>query len=98
MWSSMSDSDQVEAFQQLQSEEKHMRKDNTLTTHAQHLQGASVSHTTSLLGLMGQLHEAYNESQTELKERILTLQAQGSTPEQINAQLRHEYLNSVKGQ
>ena len=42
MWSSLSESDQLEAFNQLQMEEKRMRKDNLLSSNVNQLQGSEV--------------------------------------------------------
>ena len=43
MWSSLSESDQLEAFNQLQKEEKRMRKDSLLNSNVNQLQGSKVS-------------------------------------------------------
>ena len=43
MWSSLSESDQLEAFNQLQMEEKRLRKDGILNNNVHQLLGYKVS-------------------------------------------------------
>ena len=93
----MSEGEQIEAFQQLQMEEKLARRAGSLTTKAKHLRGATITHNATLQGMMGDLPEADQKVKDKLQERRLQLKVEMKSDDKIDNILRQECMEMAEG-
>jgi len=93
----MSDGDQIEAFQQLQMEEKLARKHGSLTAKANELRGGNITHNATLSGMMGDVAGAEQKMKDKLQERRLQLKVEMKSCDEIDIILRQEYIDMAMG-
>ena len=93
----MSGGEQIEAFQQLQMEERQARKDGSLTTAGKQLRGGSITHNATLPGMMGDLCDADEKVKDRLQEKRLQLKAQMKSDDEIDNVVRQECIAAASG-
>ena len=93
----MSNSEQLDAFDQLQLHEHQMRKDGSLSTKALELFGATVKQDSPLLATMGEFGPDFYQRLDDFKEREKKLASEKKKPAEIDRLLKHEYDEKIKG-
>ena len=93
----MSGGEQIEAFQQLQMEERQARKDGSLTTTVKQLRGGSITHNATLPGMMGDLCDTEQKVKDALQEKRLHLKAHMKSDDEIDNIVRQECMAMASG-
>ncbi|CAH1784103.1 unnamed protein product [Owenia fusiformis] len=97
LWSSLSDSEQFDKYQQLKLKERQLRKENQLDNKVFNLYGASVMYPLTTRGLLGELEQEYAMMTTEMGNKYLELKGKGKSVNEIHQKMREEYSHLVQG-
>lgn len=93
----MSNSEQLDAFDQIQLQERQMRKDEKLSANASELFGASVPLALPLLGMMGEFGPDFYQRQEEMEELRKKLAADKKSEVEIDGMLKQQYDKKIQG-